>query len=56
VSEAVILAGGRWQIGARRFAGPSRVISAFTAAEVVPALEAAESAAEDGSWAVGFVS
>jgi para-aminobenzoate synthetase / 4-amino-4-deoxychorismate lyase len=56
VSEAVILAGGRWQIEARRFARPSRIIAAREVSEVLPALQSAEIAARNGSWVVGFVS
>ena len=52
----MILAGGRWQIEPLCFAGPSRVIAAHAEADVIPALESAESAARDGSWVAGFVS
>lgn len=52
----MILAGDRWQIGARRFSRPRRVITATTPAEVAPAIDAVESAALEGNWVVGFVS
>lgn len=43
-------------MGARRFSRPSRIIAASTPAEVRPALEAVEAAAQEGNWVVGFVS
>jgi para-aminobenzoate synthetase / 4-amino-4-deoxychorismate lyase len=56
VTGAVVLSGDRWRIGPSRFANPSREIQAEGPAEVLPALRAAEAAAEAGSWVAGFVS
>lgn len=50
------LAGDRWLVGPRRFQEPGDLIIADTLSEVVPAVDAAQAAARDGNWVVGFVS
>lgn len=52
----VALAGSRWTVGPTRFADPIRIITATEPDQVRPALDAVETAARSGLWAVGFVS